>query len=134
MNHRLLRKIKDNYKFPNLSEEWPNDVKRVFKLINNNLFSTEITVSHIYMKCKIKNKNFSSRFKFYVGKTPKHYIIYHRIICSKKIMVDTNGKTSLSTIGFLVGFSTQSAFTAIFKSKVGVPPSEWLREKNQEYS
>jgi len=106
-------------------KRWPNDIYRALECLNENLFNQDFTVSKMRLMCNIPQKNFSSRFKFYVGITPVSYLKYHRIQCSKELIHLINADFSVSNLAFEVGYGYPSTFSNAFKNIVGQTPKEY---------
>lgn len=63
-------------------------------------------------------------FKKYYGQTPKQYIIDKRIDQAKLLL--KNG-TSVSDTCFKTGFDCPSSFCTLFKSRVGITPTDFQK-------
>jgi AraC-like DNA-binding protein len=63
-------------------------------------------------------------FKKYYGQTPKQYLIDKRIEKSKEYL--KNGMTVSQTC-YSVGFESPSSFCTLFKSKIGLTPTEFQK-------
>lgn len=64
-------------------------------------------------------------FKDNTGKTP--YAYYMDIKIRKAIEYLKAGKHSITEISFILGFSSHSHFSSIFKKRVGMTPSEFIK-------
>jgi len=60
-------------------------------------------------------------FKKYYGQTPKQYLIDKRIEKAKELL---NQGTNVTETCFDVGFESPCSFSTLFKSRVGMTPSE----------
>jgi len=131
MKSRFLKKSEEDYKI-NLckpQEEWPNEIKRCLNLLNEKLFQIDCKASTIKKLNRTPQKNFSLRFKNYIGLTPKKYIIYHRIELGKQLLQKEELKSiSISEIAFFVGYDRLQSFTMAFKSRESKSPTEWRKE------
>ncbi len=65
-------------------------------------------------------------FKKYYGLTPRQYLIEKRINKSKEFL--TRGMTITETC-FAVGFESPSSFSALFKGKIGLTPTEFQKKQ-----
>jgi len=93
--------------------------------IDNN-FEKEVNLdflSHIRFTSKY---HLLRLFKRYYGQTPKQYLTIRRLEEAKKYL-----KTgmSVSEACYSVGFETPSSFSTLFKSKIGLSPSEFQKEQ-----
>lgn len=111
------------------NERWPKDVNRVLNLLNDAVFQQTVAISKILNQSHVYSKNFSSKFKFYIGHTPKSYITHHRLEAAKFIFNNYKLKDiKVSEIGFCIGYRSHASFSAAFKSYVGISPSSYLME------
>ena len=126
----LIKRYKT--KLPKPEENWPVNVQKVTQYIHTYLFDPDLTITSMYEKCNITDKNFAGKFSVYTGLTPKKYIQHHRIECAKEILKQAhhNHNTIIKT-AFKSGYSNQSTFTKAFKSQVGMTPGRWIAENNQ---
>ncbi len=65
-------------------------------------------------------------FKKYYGQTPKQYLIDKRIEQAKELL--TEGKAVTETC-FDIGFSSPCSFSILFKSRVGLTPTDFKKEQ-----
>jgi len=63
-------------------------------------------------------------FKKYYGQTPKQYLIDKRIEKAKELLT---GGTAVTETCFYIGFDSPSSFSTLFKSRVGLTPSEFQK-------
>ena len=105
------------------SSEWPNSVIRALKAINSSYRSPNFNITTLRKTSFITDKNFSAKFKFYVGFTPKSYLLYCRVRHAKKLIKNSNA--TISHIAFDVGFETVSALNYSFKKIIGVTPTNY---------
>jgi len=63
-------------------------------------------------------------FKKYYGQTPKQYLIDKRIEKAKELL---NQGTNVTETCFDVGFESPCSFSTLFKSRVGMTPSEFQK-------
>jgi AraC-like DNA-binding protein len=106
-------------------ENWPNDILRALNCLNENLFNQGFTIATMRQMCNIPQKNFSSRFKYFVGYTPSSYLKNHRIKCSTELIQNINSNFSMSDLAFEVGYEYPSTFGNAFKSIIGLSPKEY---------
>ncbi|HYW35586.1 MAG TPA: AraC family transcriptional regulator [Balneolaceae bacterium] len=128
---KKMENIKENHR-NNLTQpkgDWPEMVQRARRFIIIHLFTEKLTVGWMKKKCRINSHNFSAKFARFAGRTPKQFIVYHRVAVAKKLLkspafVDL----SISEIAYELGFATVSTFSKAFKRKVGMPPGRWRKE------
>lgn len=63
-------------------------------------------------------------FKRYYGQTPKQYLIDKRIEQAKELLIKG---TSVTETCFDIGFDSPSSFSTLFKSRVGLTPTEFQK-------
>ena len=66
---------------------------------------------------------FRQMFKQYTGISPAQYMMQHKILRAKNLLVGT--KMNISEIAYMVGFENVGQFATFFKKKVGMSPSEY---------
>jgi AraC-like DNA-binding protein len=91
--------------------------------INNN-FDKELNLdllSHIRFTSKF---HLLRLFKKYYGQTPKQYLTDKRIEQAKELL---NKGTNVSETCFDIGFESPSSFSTLFKSRVGLTPTEFQK-------
>ena len=115
------------------NHEWPDDVNRALSWIEQNLFCPNYSVEKMMLECNIASKNFSSKFRFYIGETPVTYIKNQRLKMAIKLMQQEElmGE-SLGMIAMVVGYENPSSFNKAFKSVYGVTTLEKRQELLQE--
>ncbi|GAA4798022.1 hypothetical protein GCM10023231_28330 [Olivibacter ginsenosidimutans] len=81
----------------------------------------------------LSNVRFTSKFhllrlfKKYYGQTLRQYLIDKRIEQSKILLVRG---TSVTDTCFEIGFESPSSFSTLFKSRVGLTPTEFQKKSN----
>lgn len=63
-------------------------------------------------------------FKRYYGQTPKQYLTDKRIEKAKKLLIQG---TNVTETCFDIGFDSPSSFSTLFKSRVGLTPTEFKK-------
>lgn len=66
---QYLARYKKELKQP--EKNWPFDIRKGLHCINRHLFDTDYSVKTMKERCCIPDSNFSSRFRNYVGMTPR---------------------------------------------------------------
>ncbi|MCW9708192.1 helix-turn-helix domain-containing protein [Fodinibius salsisoli] len=115
-------------KLPEPNSNWPQKVQRVVNCIHSHQFDAGMTVRKLKQKCIINEGNFSAIFKYYVGLSPKQYIIKHRIAAACRLLKRVPTEYPILHVALAVGFSSHSAFSRTFKRRKGVTPSEFRRQ------
>lgn len=118
-----LNSYREELNSPN--PQWPPNVQRALKCIQKNLFNQWLSVQAIRDKCLLKGSNFSTKFQYYVGISPKQYIIKHRLKAASQLLSKLPVDYPIMRIALAIGFSSHAAFTRTFKRKKGIPPNEF---------
>jgi two-component system, response regulator YesN len=87
-------------------------------------FRREIRLGEISERLGITTDYLSKAFKKYAGETPLRRIIRLRINEAKQLLA-SSPQLDVRTVGELVGYDDQFYFSRVFKSHVGVYPSEF---------
>jgi AraC-like DNA-binding protein len=94
--------------------------------INNN-FNKELDLA-LLSRIRFTSKFHLLRlFKRYYGQTPKQYLTGKRIEKAKELLIQG---TNVTETCFDVGFGSSSSFSTLFKSRVGLTPSEFQKKSN----
>ena len=96
------------------------------KLYIDKNFSTDISLDKIAAKAHISKFHFIRLFKKYYGRTPHQYLQEVRIEKAKKFL--HAGKT-IDTVCVLVGFTSKTTFTTLFRKMTGTTPRIYQNKK-----
>lgn len=108
--------------------------KRVEKIIQNACFSIRVSVeSDIDFQAFAEEHNigysyFRKMFKKYTGVPPVQYHLDLKLLRAKELLLFT--ELSIKEISYQLGFQSIYYFSRIFKSKLGVSPSEIRKSVN----
>ena len=129
-SYAIIKQKKEAYldQLPDPEPEWPTEVHRVYDTFSNKIFNLNIIVQEIYEECGYRNHNVSTKFRYFVGRTPKRWMLWHRIQLAKRLLQHQN--VSVTDVAFAVGYENPSAFSKAFKSRTGQAPSQF-QEKTQ---
>lgn len=125
---KLVDRLLRDYKIFNLKKEnptWPHEVNRSLAFLNLNLFNVTLSIVSMKEQCNVPQKNFSTRFKRYVGKVPSSYVVHHRVEAAKILLDNDLIVLTIGDIGWIVGYEKPSSFVTIFTTKVGLSPLKW---------
>jgi AraC family transcriptional regulator len=98
------------------------DLQTVKEYINTN-FSDPLTVAELSNIVGLSTHHFATLFRRTIGLTPHQYILKIRIDRAKILLKAT--KESIVSIGYQVGFNTQSHFTHIFRQHTQLTPKQY---------
>jgi len=101
--------------------DWPPDVRVLYHAIQRRLFEEGLRVNDVRKRCGLGNHNISSRFKWHIGRTPKRYILHHRMTLAKQLL--RYEQVAVTQVAFGIGYGSTNAFSATFRRWVGCSPS-----------
>ena len=90
----------------------------------NNHFDKELNLDFLSSVCFTSKFHLLRLFKRYYGQTPKQYLIDKRIEHAKKLLKEGN---TITNTCFEVGFDNLSSFSTLFKTRVGLKPTEFQK-------
>lgn len=116
MNNSItyIKRQKEEYKkkIDSEDQEWPTDVKILYSKLNEVIFESGVKVNNIIKDIGYKNNNIMTKFRHYVGQTPKKWLIRHRIRLAKELLKKQS--VSVTEAAFAVGYDNPSSFSKIF--------------------
>lgn len=98
-------------------------LKPATEYLENNLYSHELTISHLASRCGISEVSFRSLFAANFGESPKKYIIRRRLMRAKTI-IESGEYTSIGEVSQMVGYNDPLYFSRHFKNYFGYSPSK----------
>ena len=98
-------------------------MKRAVEYIERN-YNKNISVEGIANMLGIERSYLSRLFKSYKNKSTQNYIIDYRIRCACRMFEQED--VNVSQVCAAVGYTNIYCFSRIFKSRVGVPPKEYM--------
>lgn len=101
----------------------PPDVRAILKEIQDNLFEFDLQVQNVLERCGCRDNSVYTRFRFYIGHSPKDYILLHRVCLSKRLL--KHNHLTVGDVAMGVGYGNPSSFSQTFKKRVGVPPGRY---------
>ncbi len=101
------------------------DLSRIKRYIYGNL-SGKIHTADLARLCNLSESHFYQKFRESIGISPYQYVIEERIKAASSMISETN--KSITEICFTLGFSSQSAFTNVFRKKTGMSPTEFRKQ------
>ena len=101
-------------------------MKRVMKVINENLDNPELSVEIIADKVGISRVHFYRKMKDLTGQAPRDFVKYVRLKEAARMLAEK--KIDITGVSVATGFKSLSAFSTNFKSLYGVTPTEWVKQ------
>ncbi|SDG57392.1 AraC family transcriptional regulator [Desulfosporosinus hippei] len=124
----LLRHLKSNCLLPvnerSYAEKKP--IARAIDYIHAN-YQTAFSLNDLAMVTNLSPYHFSRVFKAEVGKTPMDYMLDVKIYHAKELFLKCRDK-SVTEICFESGFNNLSHFSRTFLKKVGITPTDFIRQ------
>lgn len=90
-------------------------------------YSHNISLDDLSRIFSISKFHMSREFKRYIGKSPNDYLIGIRLDKAKVLLVDS--RRSIAEIGQLVGIPNTNHFLYLFKSREGITPSAFRKQR-----
>ena len=98
----------------------PRRLRLVEDLIDARL-DTKLTVQDVADALGLSAGFFSRAFKAAVGKSPYDYVVDRRIARARRLL--RHAGQDLSAVAYASGFASHAHMTALFRERLGVPPS-----------
>jgi AraC family transcriptional regulator len=103
----------------------PWQLRRIDERLND-LSGGAPTIADLAAECGVSRGHLSRLFKATTGRSVHEHVADVRLSRAKALLADT--ALPLKTIGFRLGFSSQSAFSFAFSQAVGLSPREYRRQ------
>jgi len=85
----------------------------------------ELDLAAICESLGVSASRLNELFKAYTAMTPYQYFIGIKMQKAKELL--GGGESSIKEVAFRLGFKDEYYFSRLFKSKIGVSPSQWAR-------
>lgn len=112
------------YHISNANISSSNPLASAVEFLENN-FTSEITNKILAENCHLNEEYFRKQFKKTYGISPKQYIIDVRLTMAKQML--SEGILKINVISEKCGFSNPYHFCRLFKDKIGITPSEYMK-------
>ena len=97
---------------------------RIFaETLQEQLFDEGLRIGKVKKECGLCDNNISSRFGYYMGRTPKKYVVHHRMRLAKMLLHES--AASLTEIAFEIGYDNLSAFNMAFSNYYDCRPTAY---------
>ena len=106
-----------------LSEYDQKFMDELYNLMEEELSNTELNINRITELLYMSRTKLYYKIKGLTGETPSAFFRTYKLNRAAELL--KSGKYSVSEIVDKTGFSTQSHFSSVFKSKFGVSPSQY---------
>lgn len=101
-------------------------LRRLYNHIEANL-SGDLRLSELAELARLSQDHFLRAFKSAVGQTPHQYVLGRRISHTQRLLA--LGKLPVAEIARAGGFRGPSHFSAVFRQKVGLSPTDWRKQR-----
>jgi len=102
-----------------------DDVEKLLKvkgILNNHIFGNAPSIAELAQQINMSPSQLKSKFKSLLGNTIYQYYLKSKLNIAKDLI--TKGEGTIAEIGYRLGYSNISQFSAQFKKQYGFPPSE----------
>jgi len=106
-----------------------NLMKRVMKVINENMDNSDLSVEIIADKVGISRVHFYRKMKDLTGQSPRDFVKYVRLKEAARLLADKD--YDITGVSVATGFKSLSAFSTSFKALYGLTPSEWVKQHEE---
>lgn len=100
-------------------------MKRVMRVINENMDNCDLSVEIIADKVGISRVHFYRKMKDLTGQAPRDFVKYVRLKEAARLLSEK--KLDITGVSIATGFKTLSAFSTSFKALYGMTPTEWVK-------
>ncbi len=104
----------------------PDIISAIQSYIERN-YPSQITLDALSKNFGISKYHMSREFKRYIGKSPNDYLIDIRLDHAKVLLVDS--ARTIAEIGQLVGIPNTNHFLYLFKTREGITPSAFRKQR-----
>ena len=92
-------------------------------------YQRDISVASIAAFCNLNRSYLCKIFKAVLEITPQEFLIGYRMKMACELL--KSGEHLIGEISAMVGYPNQLNFSRAFKRELGIPPSQWQREKGE---
>lgn len=107
-----------------------NLMRRVMKVINENMDNPELSVELIADKVGISRVHFYRKMKDLTGQAPRDFVKYVRLKEAARLLTEKD--YDITGVSIATGFKSLSAFSTNFKSLYGLSPTEWVKQQEHQ--
>lgn len=107
-----------------------NLMRRVMKVINENIGNPDLSVEMIADKVGISRVHFYRKMKDLTGQAPRDFLKYVRLKEAGRLLKEK--KMDITGVSIATGFKSLSAFSTNFKGLYGLSPTEYAKKMEAE--
>lgn len=105
--------------------ELPRDIREILDYIDREIFDSRLNVAVLKSRCRIRDNNISSRFRYLMGVTIKAYIEDLRLRAAERLL--RQGDLNVFDVAASVGYYHPQTFYRAFQRKYQCTPSEYRK-------
>lgn len=111
---------------PEMSDSDKDFLDRFLSFFNRHLSDCDVTVADYAQALNMSHSAFYRRVKQLTGSTPVEFVNSLRVQAATKLFDD--GERMVAEVAYKTGFSDPKYFSKCFKKKVGLSPSEYIKQ------
>lgn len=111
---------------PEMSDSDKDFLDRFLSFFNRHLSDCDVTVADYAQALNMSHSAFYRRVKQLTGTTPVEFVNSLRVQAATKLFDD--GERMVAEVAYKTGFSDPKYFSKCFKKKVGLSPSEYIKQ------
>jgi len=133
---RMQHQIVNSTPITNKKEEPVNNLSKMDRellskldgVMESELSNSDLSIDYLASELNFSRSTFYRKIKTLTGISPNDYIRVYKVKRAAELI--KSGDYTLSEIGDMTGFSTQSYFSAMFKKYYNMTPSEYKNNKS----
>lgn len=106
-------------------ENLPREIIEILRYINESIFDPHLTVRILKERCRIRDNNVSSRFRYFMGLTIKEYIEELRLEAAALLLRERT--ICIFEVAASIGYYHLQTFYRVFQRKHGCTPAEYRK-------
>ena len=132
MQHQIVNNTtitnKEQEPVNNLSKMDRELLSKLDGVMESELSNSDLSIDYLASELNFSRSTFYRKIKTLTGISPNDYIRVYKVKRAAELI--KSGDYTLSEIGDMTGFSTQSYFSAMFKKYYNMTPSEYKNNKS----
>lgn len=122
--HDIIKEEQESYvkeKLPPPDGGLPVDVRVLYEALRTHIFASGLYIGKLLEELGLHDRSTYCRFNLHFGRTPKDFVIFHRMQLAKRLL--SISSLSISSIALSIGYDRPHAFSQTFKRRTGYAPS-----------
>jgi len=92
-----------------------------YEALRTHIFASGLYIGKLLEELGLHDRSTYCRFNLHFGRTPKDFVIFHRMQLAKRLLAISS--LSISSIALSIGYDRPHAFSQTFKRRTGYAPS-----------